>query len=128
MLAPTSDPERQHSLGTAAVQLEPDNPGYSRDGCLHESPASCRDHSERHPPQRRFSGGLDPSERVKGSVVRNKTKFDITGRLSRRTGSGCWVIAGVGELLRTVACQETLSKARRVERRKVRCVDKKDDV
>jgi hypothetical protein len=40
------------------------------------------------------SGGLDPSGRVQGSVVRNKTKVDITGSLSGRTGSGTWVVAG----------------------------------
>jgi hypothetical protein len=40
------------------------------------------------------SGGLDPGGRVQGSVVRNKTKVDITGSLSGRTGSGSWVIAG----------------------------------
>jgi hypothetical protein len=41
-----------------------------------------------------MSGGLDPSGRVQGSVVRNKTKVDITGSLSGRTGSGRWVVAG----------------------------------
>lgn len=41
-----------------------------------------------------MSGGLDPGGRVQGSVVRNKTKVDITGSLSGRSGSGSWVIAG----------------------------------
>ena len=41
-----------------------------------------------------ITGGLDPSGRVQGSVVRNKTRVDVTGSLSEQSGSGDWVIAG----------------------------------
>jgi hypothetical protein len=40
------------------------------------------------------TGGLDPSGRVQGSVVRSRTRIDVTGSLSGRAGSGAWGTAG----------------------------------
>jgi hypothetical protein len=40
------------------------------------------------------TGGLDPSGSVRGSVVRNKTRVNVTGRLQAGAGSGEWDTAG----------------------------------
>ena len=40
------------------------------------------------------AGGLEASGQIRGSVRRNKTRVDVTGRLSERSGSGNWVIVG----------------------------------
>jgi hypothetical protein len=42
----------------------------------------------------RIMGALDPSGRIQGSVVRNKTRVDVTGNLSDQSGSGTWIVAG----------------------------------
>ncbi|EIM26814.1 hypothetical protein [Microvirga lotononidis] len=39
-------------------------------------------------------GRLDPSGRVQGSAERNRTRVDVTGNLSGRSGSGQWTMAG----------------------------------
>jgi hypothetical protein len=39
-------------------------------------------------------GRLDPSGRIQGSAERNKTKVEVTGSLSGRSGSGQWSIQG----------------------------------
>ena len=36
----------------------------------------------------------DPSGRIQGSAERNKTKVEVTGSLSERSGSGQWSIQG----------------------------------
>src|SRR5829696_4618600 len=40
------------------------------------------------------AGGLEASGDIRGSVRRNKTRVDVAGRLSERSGSGDWTIAG----------------------------------
>lgn len=42
----------------------------------------------------RVTGGLEPDGRVQASVQRNKAKIDITGKLTGRSGSGAWTMAG----------------------------------
>ena len=39
-------------------------------------------------------GSLDPSGRVRGSAERNKTRVEVTGSLSGRSGSGYWSLQG----------------------------------
>jgi hypothetical protein len=39
-------------------------------------------------------GGLDPSGRIQGSAERNKTKVEVNGSLSGRSGSGQWAAQG----------------------------------
>ena len=39
-------------------------------------------------------GRLDPGGRVQGSAERNKTKVEVIGNLSGRSGSGQWSIQG----------------------------------
>ena len=41
-----------------------------------------------------IAGGLEASGRIRGSVQRNKTRVDVTGSLSGRSGSGDWTTAG----------------------------------
>ncbi len=41
-----------------------------------------------------ITGRLDPSGRLEGSVRRNKTRVDISGSLSGRSGSGRWTTEG----------------------------------
>jgi hypothetical protein len=45
---------------------------------------------------RRFhtAGGLEPDGRIRGSVQGSKTRVDVTGSLSGRSGSGTWTSAG----------------------------------
>ncbi|WP_048708375.1 hypothetical protein [Microvirga massiliensis] len=40
------------------------------------------------------AGGLEPDGRIRGSVQGSKTRVDVTGRLSSRSGSGTWTSAG----------------------------------
>jgi hypothetical protein len=40
------------------------------------------------------TGGLDASGNIKGSARRSKTRVDVTGSLSDRSGSGDWTMAG----------------------------------
>ena len=42
----------------------------------------------------RVTGGLEPDGRVQASVQRNKAHIDITGKLTGRSGSGAWTMAG----------------------------------
>jgi hypothetical protein len=42
----------------------------------------------------RATGGLDPDGRVRVSVQRHRAQVAITGKLSGRSGSGTWTIAG----------------------------------
>lgn len=39
-------------------------------------------------------GKLDPSGRIQGSAERNRTKVEVTGSLSGRSGSGRWSLQG----------------------------------
>lgn len=39
-------------------------------------------------------GKLDPSGRVQGSAERNRTRVEVAGNLSGRSGSGHWTTAG----------------------------------
>jgi hypothetical protein len=41
-----------------------------------------------------IAGGLEANGRVRGSVQRNRTRVDVAGNLSGRSGSGDWVTAG----------------------------------
>ena len=41
-----------------------------------------------------IAGGLEASRRIRGSLQRNKTRVDVTGSLSGRSGSGDWTTAG----------------------------------
>ena len=41
-----------------------------------------------------IKGKLDPSGHVQGTAERNKTKVEVTGSLSGRSGSGHWITAG----------------------------------
>jgi hypothetical protein len=40
------------------------------------------------------TGGLEGSGRIRGSIRSDKTRVDVAGSLSGRSGSGEWVIAG----------------------------------
>jgi hypothetical protein len=40
------------------------------------------------------TGGLEESGRIRGSIQSGKTRVDVAGSLSGRSGSGNWVIAG----------------------------------
>jgi hypothetical protein len=54
--------------------------------------------SIRNPGSRRVlvttTGGLEESGRIRGSIQSGKTRVDVAGSLSGRSGSGNWVIAG----------------------------------
>lgn len=41
-----------------------------------------------------IGGALDPDGRVQGSVERNKTRVEVTGRVAGRSGSGHWTTKG----------------------------------
>jgi hypothetical protein len=40
------------------------------------------------------TGGLEESGRIRGSIQSGKTRVDVAGSLSGRSGSGDWAIAG----------------------------------
>jgi hypothetical protein len=40
------------------------------------------------------TGGLEESGRIQGSIQSGKTRVDVAGSLSGRSGSGDWIIAG----------------------------------
>ena len=40
------------------------------------------------------TGGLEESGRIRGSIQSGKTRVDVAGNLSGRSGSGDWVVAG----------------------------------
>ncbi len=41
-----------------------------------------------------IAGGLEAGGRVRGSVQRHRTRVDVTGSLSERSGTGAWTTAG----------------------------------
>jgi hypothetical protein len=40
------------------------------------------------------AGGLEASGNIRGTIQRNKTRVNVTGNLSERSGSGDWSITG----------------------------------
>ena len=84
---------QQQFDGHWSIEAIPENGTCKR---AHHYRAVIENGAIRNGGSRRFNttGGLAPDGRIRGSVQGSKTRVDITGSLSRRSGSGTWTSAG----------------------------------
>jgi hypothetical protein len=84
---------QQHLDGHWNIEAVPERGTCKR---AHHYRAVIENGAIRNSDSRRFkiTGGLEPDGRIRGSVQGSRTRVDVTGRLSGRSGSGTWTSAG----------------------------------